>query len=171
VSAITRILALAAVLATAAFASAPKADAHAGDTLHQHTWSSLYQTIYPAFRCNDTFDMFGTIMQGSVAITMPDQITSPSYGRVYYTARLERWNGQGIAPTVVGTAPWAYNLAGPNGLDTRYAWTEYPSGRYVYQQTFSWNVGKGWYRVHHYFNWAVDGTYFQNDATVWCEVK
>jgi hypothetical protein len=171
VSTISRILAVAALALAAAFASAPQADAHTGDALHQHTWSALYQAIYPAFRCNDTFDMYGTIVPGSVAITMPDQITSPSYDYVYYTARLERWNGPNVAPSVVGDAPWARHIAGRNGPDQRYAWMEIPSGRRIPNNVFSWNAGKGWYRVHHYFSWAADGTCFTNDTTAWCEVR
>lgn len=170
-STIFRILALAAVVIAAAVASAPKADAHTGDALHQHTWSPLYQAITPAFRCNNTFDMFGSIQSGSVRITMPDQVTSPTSNYVYYTARLERWNGNNVAPSVVGTAPWAFHLASPRGLDSRYDWTELGTGRYIYQNVFSWNVGKGWYRVHHYFSWAADGMYFADDATTWCEVR
>ena len=149
-------------------AAAPPAAAHAADALHQHGWSSA-QLMFGrgVFWCSENIPGFQT---GTISHLMPDVMTTPGGSQtVYFTARIEYWDGSKPVTVASAPKPWWYTKASANGIS--HGWRELGTDHPA-PQTFYWtSTWAGvFFRVHYYFYWGFDGTYFTQDVSPWCKV-
>jgi hypothetical protein len=156
--------ALVAVFALAAFVGPSAALAHTGDALHQHTWSTQLRNTTQVIRCLKSDPGW---QDGTISLQLPDLVTSPGNpGKVYFTAGLDYWGWDGYRYRwleVNGSAkPWLYNYATANGL--RYPWRVQGTNAWGEPLVFRPLTPGVYYRLHFYFFWEADNTFFNADT-------